>query len=102
MPLVAPITLAILPDFIASCITPQALELITAVGPPDCATIALGFEFIVTTPLLLSKVLIKSPVSGRIYTRLIAISIVFSFGLRESRFDAFLGVKYGKLYDCAV
>jgi hypothetical protein len=34
----------------ASWITPQALELITAVGPPDCATITFGFEFIVTTP----------------------------------------------------
>jgi hypothetical protein len=49
MPLTAPIQAPILPDFFASWITPQALELITAVGPPDWATIALGFELIVNT-----------------------------------------------------
>jgi hypothetical protein len=44
-----------LPDLAACCITPQALELITAVGPPDCATIALGFAPIVNTPLQVPK-----------------------------------------------
>src|SRR4030042_2102343 len=51
MPLVAPITRLILLDFIASWMTPQTLELITAVGPPDCATIALAFDFIGITSL---------------------------------------------------
>jgi hypothetical protein len=49
--LAAPITRPILPDFFASWITPHALELITAVGPPDWATIALGLEPITNTPV---------------------------------------------------
>jgi hypothetical protein len=57
IPLVAPITCPILPDFIASWTAPQALELITAVGPPDCATIALAFEFVIVTPFIVLNVL---------------------------------------------
>jgi hypothetical protein len=50
MPLLAPNIRPILPESIACCITPQALEFITAVGPPDWATIALAFAPIIHYP----------------------------------------------------
>lgn len=40
IPLVAPKIRSILPDLTACWMTPQELEFITAVGPPDWATIA--------------------------------------------------------------
>jgi hypothetical protein len=75
--LTAAITWPILPDLIDSWTTPQALELITTVGPPDCATIALGFAPILTAPVQIFEVLLKSPILARIYNRCPQISILF-------------------------
>jgi hypothetical protein len=67
MPLTAAITIPILPDLAASWTTPHALELMTVVGPPDCATITFGFEAILITPICVVEALIKLPVLSKIY-----------------------------------